>query len=365
MTDSDLDARLRAALPLAERGFWRPRTPLAQRLRELAEYAEGLDPDAGSWDGYGEHGVVAALEHRVGEVLGTGAAAYFPSGIMAQQVALRIWADRMASRRVALPDLSHLIVHEEDGPRLLHDLEFVHLTTGPATATTADLDRIPGELAAVLVELPLRDAGYLLPTWAELGGLAEACRERGVPLHFDGARLWESASHLGHSLDQIAELADSVYVSFYKGLGGLSGAALGGDADFVAEAKLWRRRLGGTVWTSAPHAVSALQGLDEALPRMAQLHDFALRLAGALSEAGVRVHPSQPHTNAFRVFLELESEEARERALRRLEQDQYALPLGWRPAQVPGWCFTEVTVTPQILQEDPAELASALAALGQ
>lgn len=362
-TEPTLQERLRVAAPRADQGFGRPRVSVADRLRELAAYAEGLDEDVVGWDSYGEHGPVAELESRVARLLGTPAAAYFPSGIMAQQSALRVWTDRMGSRRVALPDLSHLIVHEEDGPRIVHGLEFVHLTAGPRPATAADLATIPGELGAVLVELPLRDAGYLLPSWEELIALAQACRERGVPLHFDGARLWESAPHFGRSLEEIAGLADSVYVSFYKGLGGLSGAALVGDDDFVREAKLWRRRLGGTVWTAAPHALSALQGLDTVLPRMGELRDFAVRLAVALREAGVRVSPAQPHTNAFRVFLEADVAALRERIVRAMEQDRFVLPGGWQAADVPGWCFCEVTISPEILGEDPTELAARLAAL--
>lgn len=360
---TDLETRFRAAQSRAVHGFWRPRVAVGDRLRALADYADGLPADAAAWDGYGEHGGVAALESRVAELLGTDAAAYFPSGVMAQQIALRIWCDRMGSRRVALPDLSHLIVHEEDGPRLLHDLEYVHLTNGAVTASAADVERVSGELGAVLVELPLRDGGHLLPRWDDLTALAEACRERGTPLHFDGARLWESAPWFGRSLPEVSALADSVYVSFYKGLGGLSGAALAGDDDFVREAKLWRRRMGGTVWTSAPHAISALQGLDEVLPRMGEMHDFARRLADELAKLGVRVVPQQPRTNAFRVFLEADCDTVRGRVVTALETDGFALPFGWQPADVPGWSFCEVTVSPQILDEDPTVLAQRLAAL--
>ncbi|NHN54411.1 threonine aldolase [Calidifontibacter sp. DB0510] len=358
-TDS-LDARFRAAQPFAERGFWRPRVGLADRLRSLARYAERQGDDLTSWDGYGERGPVAEVEKRVADLLGTEAAAYFPSGVMAQQVALRVWTERLGSRRVALPDLSHLIVHEEDGPRAVHDLDYVHLTTGPVTATAADLAKVPGELGAVLVELPLRDAGHLLPTWEELVALAAACRERGVPFHLDGARLWESAPHFARSLDEIAGLADSVYVSFYKGLGGLSGAALAGDADFVRESRLWRRRLGGTVWTAAPHALSALQGLDEVLPLMPRLHEFAQSLAEAFRASGLRVHPEQPHTNAFRLYLEGDRDGIRKKVVQALERDHVALPFGWQRADVPGWCFTEITVTPEILTETPADLVEQL-----
>ena len=113
--------------------------------------------------------------------------------------------------------------------------------------------RSAAALGAVLLELPLRDAGYLLPSWDELVAFSQACRERGVPLHLDGARIWESAPHLGHSPAEIAALADSVYVSLYKGLGGLAGAAVAGPEDEVAQARVWRNRMGGTLFSLMPY----------------------------------------------------------------------------------------------------------------
>lgn len=85
--------------------------------------------------------------------------------MIAQQVALRIHADRSGRRGVALPDLSHLLTHEEDGPRILQDLRLEFLTRGFQAPRVDQLRAIPGPLAAVLVELPLRDAGCLLPTF--------------------------------------------------------------------------------------------------------------------------------------------------------------------------------------------------------
>lgn len=362
-----LEQRSRAASQSADHGVWCPRATLATHLRELADFADAHSQatNALEWDSYGERGPVAALEQRVAGLLGTQDAAYFPSGVMAQQIALRIWTDRLGSRRVALPDVSHLIVHEEDGPQIIHGLEFLSLTTGTVTPTARDVEAIPGELGAILIELPLRDAGYLLPTWDDLVAVSQACRSRGVPLHLDGARLWESTPRLGHELPEIVALADSVYVSFYKGLGALSGACLAGDADFVSEARLWRRRMGGTVWTTAPHALSALDGLGRALPRMGELYDYSRRLAAALQHKGVRTFPTVPHTNAFRVFLERDCELIRAEVVRRLEADRLALPFGWRAAEVPGWCFTELTVTEPLLLEDVDQVAQWFVELAQ
>lgn len=67
-------------------------------------------------------------------------------------------------------------------------------------------------------------------------------------MHFDGARLWECGPHFGRTLPEIAALADSVYVSYYKSLGGISGAALAGTEDFVEEARVWRHRYGGQLF---------------------------------------------------------------------------------------------------------------------
>ena len=84
------------------------------------------------------------LETDLVERFGVEAAAYFPSGVMAQQAALRVHCDRAGSRRVSMPDLSHLLVHEDDGPRILQDLEIVFLTRGFEAPTAAHLEEVPG-----------------------------------------------------------------------------------------------------------------------------------------------------------------------------------------------------------------------------
>jgi threonine aldolase len=325
-----------------------PTTPAAA-LADLAEAAATL-PDPGRWDRYGGHGAVAALEERVATLLGKPAAVMFPSGIMAQQSMLRVWCDANGSRRVAAPLLCHPVRHEDDGPRLLHGLEFAYLTDGPTVPLAEHLAALPGRLGAALLELPLRDAGYLLPAWDELVAFSRACRERGVPLHLDGARIWESAPYYGRSPADVAELADSVYVSFYKGLGGLSGAALVGPEEQVAEARRWRQRMGGTLFSLMPYAVAAWQGLDRELPRMTEYHEHAVLLAGKLAERGLKVSPNPPHTNAFRVHVEREVADLDERRVVVMERDHVRLSPPWFASTTPGWSWTELVVGPATVQ---------------
>ncbi|SES08814.1 L-threonine aldolase [Pedococcus cremeus] len=328
-------------------------------LEEVADAATEQDLDR-----YGEGGEVEALEREVAELLGMPAAAFMPSGVMAQQTALRSWVERSPTDAVAVHGLSHFVLHELDALPELHRLRVQQLTAEPRPATVADLDALPGPLAALSLELPLRDAGYLLPSWEELVAFSSRAREREVPLHLDGARLWESQPFYGRPLHEVAGLADSVYVSFYKGLGGLAGAALAGPEDLVAQARRWRTRHGGTLFTLLPYAVAARHGLATRLPRMAGYVERARELAAGLAAVeGVRVLPEPPHTNAFRLFADAPVEALEAVALEVMERDRVALTPRWRASEVPGWSVTELTAGDATLDWPVADQVAALAAL--
>lgn len=362
-TSPSVEERIKAALPGAKR--WlpgiKPLSP-AEAMHSLAEEAL-LQDDPTEWDRYGAKGPVAALEAKVAELLGKPAAVMFPSGIMAQQSALRVWSDRQASRRIAIQDLSHLMSYENDGPQQLNDFCYERLTSGPIVATKDHLDAIPGRLGAVLVELPLRDAGYLLPSWDELSALSEAARERGVPLHVDGARLWESQPYLGHTLAEIAALADTVYVSLYKGLGGDAGALLAGPQDVVDEVRRWRTRHGGTLFSMTAFALGGLRGLRTRLPHMGEFYECAVALAAAFEERGFRVHPQPPHTNAFQLFVDQPADVVNERIATLLEEDGLVLIPPMRPGDMPRTAWTEFNVNLATLDWDVDEGADLSARL--
>ena len=163
---SELDERFRsAALACDDTVVWHARRGPAETLRLMADAADELGID--EWDRYGQDGAVGRLEAHLAELLGKPAAVFFVSGVMAQQAALRVWCERRRSQRVAIPDLAHQLRHETDGPRLLQGFRFETLTEGWETATAERLEKIPavGDLGAVQLELPLREAGCLLPSW--------------------------------------------------------------------------------------------------------------------------------------------------------------------------------------------------------
>ena len=356
---TELHDRFRAASASAESIFWRPASTPAAMFRDLAAFAE---EHAIEWDRYGERGAVAQLESDVAARLGKPAAVMFPSGIMAQQATLRAWCDRSGSRRVALPDLSHLVHHEQDGPRRVLGLELEWLTTGRQTPTAEALAAVGGRLGAAMVELPLRDAGCLLPTWGELVDLSAAARERGVPLHADGARIWESVPHWDRTLVEAADLFDSMYVSLYKGLGGSSGALVVCPEDLAGELRSWRTRMGGTIFSMTTAAVGGLMGLGEHLSKFGDYRSWAIELAAALHEHGITTFPDVPHIATFLAYAPGTADEVNERVVA-FTEERGIVPSGlWRDTEVPGWVETELTCYESAISRDPAEVAGLMAA---
>ncbi|MFF7338643.1 threonine aldolase family protein [Streptomyces sp. NPDC008163] len=380
VTDETAEPGSEEAARLRRLTAWRQGRRALSRLpqdRTLGEQLAALAADAGTVtdpglpaDIYGD-GVVGELERRVAGLLGTEAAVFFPTGTMAQQVALRCWAARTGNPVVALHPLAHPEVHESGALGAVSGLRTVHPTTEPRLPTADEVRDFPEPFGTLMLELPLRDAGFLLPAWEELEAVVAAARDRDAVVHFDGARLWECATHFGRGLPEIAALADSVYVSFYKSLGGISGAVLAGSASLVEEARLWRHRYGGQLFQQFPAAVAALAGLDRELPRLPSYAAHAKVVAGALAEgieaggAGwFRVHPQVPHTHQFQVWLPYDAEVLTEASVRQAEETGTVLFRRWftPDAGAPGVAFTEVTVSEAGLEWSADDVRDAVAA---
>lgn len=331
--------------------------PLSLRERLEALGAVELDLD-GRTDLYGD-GPVTQLEERVAELLGKPAAVFFPTGTMAQQVALRCWAERTGNPTVALHPLSHPEVHERRAFVTLTGLRGVWPTRDPRPPTADEVRDLDEPFGTLMLELPLRDAGFLLPTWAELVAVVEAARARGARVHVDGARLWESTAYLGRDLATVAGLADSVYVSFYKTLGGVAGAALAGSADFIAQARAWRHRYGGNVFQQWPAALAALAGLRSQLPKLESYVAHARAVAVALADLpGARVHPFPPHTHQFQLWLPFPADALNEAALALAAEEKVWFAGRWSDKAPTGLAMTELTIAGPGLELSPTDITA-------
>ena len=314
--------------------------PVREQLLEIAGGAgEDEFPDR-----YGCGDLLESFEREIAQLLGKEDAVFMPSGTMAQQIALRIHCEQRNLRTVALHPQSHLLVSENDAISRLHGLQPIPVGNRNRLYSLEDLSAVPEHIGALLLELPERNIGGALRPWNEVAEIAQWARQSGIALHLDGARVWESQPHYGISLSEIAAVFDTVYVSFYKILGAVAGAALAGPKDVIAQARAWQWRHGGRLVQQYPMIVSARLGLQRFLPRVPQYCSRARTVAQILSECpDVTVTPNPPPTNMMHVYVRGEVERLREAALRLSEETRVWMPAGWNATAIPDWAMFELS----------------------
>ncbi len=277
-------------------------------------------PGDAAVDYYGIGGAVEELEGEVASLLGKRSALFVSTGTMAQQATLRVHADHRASRSVAFHPACHLETNEERGYERLHGLFGVPVGPRLEPLTSASLAEVREPVAALLIELPQRALGGTLPSFKELSAQTEWARSVGAAVHLDGARLWEAAPYYAKahkkSLADIARLFDTVYVSFYKGLGGLAGCCVAGDTDVIEELSIWRTRHGGRLFMMWPYAASALTVLRSRLPMMPRYFKHAVAIGRAIAEVpGVEVLPDPVRSPMMHVRVPISLTEMRRRVI--------------------------------------------------
>jgi threonine aldolase len=331
----------------------------AEVQAEIAEVLGEVEPDR-----YGTGGVVTELETEVAAVLGKPAAVLMPSGTMAQQIALRVHAEHTGRCTVLWHPTCHLALHEDQAAERLHGLHPRPVGSPHELITLADLEEVAEYAGTLLLELPQREIGGLLPTWDDLVAQTDLARSHGTAVHLDGARLLESLPFYGRSAAEVAALFDSVYLSLYKGLGGVAGCLLAGSDQLVAEAREWRHRHGGTLFGLWPYAAAGLAGLRLRGPRIPSYVEHATAIAADLpSLDGVRLRPDPPQTNMLHIYLNGSAEKL-DAGLRRLAEDQ--LTWTWEKtagADVPGWRMVELHVGDATMGFTPGEVRDLIAGI--
>ncbi|WP_408009235.1 threonine aldolase family protein [Pseudalkalibacillus sp. A8] len=260
-------------------------------------------------DMYGKGKLIEEFQEKMAEYLGKESAVFFPSGTMAQQIALRIWCDEKGLKKVAYHPLCHLEIHEEDGLKELHHIEPILLADENRVIELEDVVNMEEEISCLLFELPQREIGGQLPDYETLESISSYCREKGIRLHLDGARLFEILPYYQKSVAEVCALFDSVYISFYKGIGGLAGAILAGDEAFTEESKVWKRRHGGDLISLYPYILSADYYFDNRLAKMEQYFVEAKELAELFNQCyAVTTRPAEPVSNMFHVHFQVSKE---------------------------------------------------------
>jgi threonine aldolase len=315
-------------------------------------------------DTYGDGGVVTELEAEICRLLGKPAAAFLPSGVMGQQAVLRVHADSRQRRTVVFHPMCHLERHEEQAYQRLHGLTGRPAGQQDRLITLADLEAIAEPPAALLLELPQRDIGGQQPAFDDLRAQVGWARDRGAAAHMDGARLWESSAGYQRTPAEISALFDTVYVSFYKGIGALPGCCVAGPQDVIAQVRDWRKRMGGTLWALWPNAASALSCLALRLPRFPRYLEHARAIAAVLAGLpGVTVIPDPPQAPMMHLLLRV-TRDGYVEAVRRLAEERGVW--AWRPSMPtadPAVQRVEFSIGDATLEFEPAEVGEIFSAL--
>ncbi len=251
-------------------------TPTPEMRRAMADAEVGDDV-------FGEDPTVNRFQERAAELLGKEAGLYVPSGTMANQVALR--ALGRPGTALVCADRAH-IVRVEGESTAASGLEPVLLPDREGVLEAAALERAlaSGVASLVAIENTHAAADGRAVGSEEVRAIGAAAADHGVPLHCDGARIWNASIALDVPAADLVAPATTAMFCVSKGLSAPVGSVLCGPADVVGEAHTWRRRLGGAMRQAGVIAAAGLVALETMIERLADDHRRARRLADALAE---------------------------------------------------------------------------------
>ena len=240
-------------------------------------------------DVYGDDPTTNALEERAAEMLGKEAAVIVSSGTQANLVALLAQAGR--GDTVLVGNKSHILNAEAGGASALGGIVMIPLAANErGTLDPADIlaaaeprDHHKAPVSLLCVENTQNMAGGTALSRAEVKVMADAGRKHGLRIHMDGARLFNAAIALDTPASELAADSDTVGFCLSKGLSCPIGSVLCGDADFIEEARRWRKMLGGAMRQVGVIAAAGVVALDTMIDRMAEDHANARKLGTALA----------------------------------------------------------------------------------
>lgn len=237
--------------------------------------------------GLGEDETVNELERLAAEITGKEAAVLFPSGTLANTAALYVYCN--PGEKVLIDSMMHMYASEKVAfdPRFGRLKPLFYNLSRQGIPDLEDIGRIlEKEKAALLcVECSHNFAGGTCIPLDMLNALAVLAKKEGIPIHMDGARLFNAACALNVKAKQICQYADSVMFCLSKGLGAPIGSMVCGEKTWCNKVRKIRKLLGGTMRQAGVIAAPAIYALKHNIDRLKQDHANAQRLATSLNKA--------------------------------------------------------------------------------
>jgi len=242
-------------------------------------------------DAYGEDPTVNRLEERAASLMGKERALFVPSGTMGNQIAIAVHAAR--GTEVICEARAHVVEHELASMAVISGCMPRPVSAPDGILTAALIDRhlrpdLPGHPRAglILIENTHNLAGGVVTPVDELLEVSRLAGLKKIPVHMDGARIFNAATALQVPAGKLAAAADSVTFCLSKGLGAPVGSLLTGPKDFIEEARRWRRRLGGGMRQAGVLAAAGIVALETMRDRLGEDHENARRLAEGIALTG-------------------------------------------------------------------------------
>ena len=268
--------------------------PSAAMRKAMAEAAVGDDV-------YGDDPTVKRLEALGAELLGKEASLFVPSGTFGNQLALFTWCPR--GTEVVLGEECHIVVHEAGAPAVIAGVQTRCVPAPDGVLRPEEIRRrlrkqdLHAPATLLICVENAHSSGRAVPL-ADMGAVQALAADWGLPVHLDGARIFNAAAALGCTARDIAAGADSVMCCLSKGLCAPVGSVLAGTKHFVEAARLKRKIMGGGMRQAGILAAAGIIALTEHPPLLAADHGRAKRLALGLAEiGGIRIEPGAADIN--------------------------------------------------------------------
>ena len=261
-------------------------------------------------DVYGDDATINELERLAAERFGKEAACFMPTGTMSNQTAVFTWV-RNRGDEVIQPDNCHIVVHEAGAAAIIAgaQLRTVQNVAGemPLEIVEHYIRKDPTDIhqpATALISYENADSDGQVRSVEYMKSIWELAKKYDLPVHIDGARIFNAATYLGVDVKEMAQYADSISVCLSKGLCAPVGSVLVGSKEFIDLARRKRKILGGGMRQAGILAAAGIVALTEMKDRLQEDHDNAAYMAERLTEVeGLEVYKERQQIDM--VFFKL------------------------------------------------------------
>ena len=261
-------------------------------------------------DVYGDDATINELERLAAERFGKEAACFMPTGTMSNQTAVFTWV-RNRGDEVILPDNCHIVVHEAGAAAIIAgaQLRTVQNVAGemPLEIVEHYIRKDPTDIhqpATALISYENADSDGQVRSVEYMKSIWELAKKYDLPVHIDGARIFNAATYLGVDVKEMAQYADSISVCLSKGLCAPVGSVLVGSKEFIDLARRKRKILGGGMRQAGILAAAGIVALTEMTDRLQEDHDNAAYMVERLTEVeGLEVYKERQQIDM--VFFKL------------------------------------------------------------